>query len=189
MKNIAILASHNGSGFSALYKAKQKQILNINIPIVISNNTNAEALKKATEFGIENYIINGKTYENPDQKIYELLKETNCEYIFLSGYMKKITPLLTENFKIINAHPSLLPHYGGAGMYGRFVHEAVIANKESISGVTIHEVNENYDEGEIILQKSLEVLPTDTPETLESRIKELEKKAIIEAFAKLLPSS
>lgn len=188
MRNIAILASHNGSGFSTLYKAQQEQILNINIPIVISNNTDAVVLKKAKKLGIESHVINGKTYTNPDQKIYELLQEKNCKYIFLSGYMKKISPLLTENFIVINAHPSLLPKYGGAGMYGRFVHEAVIASNENISGVTIHEVNENYDEGEIILQKSLEVLPTDTAETLELKVKALEQKAIIEAFSKLLIS-
>ena len=101
MKNIAILASHNGSGFSALYEAKQNKILDINIPIIISNNTNASVLEKAKEFGIKNHIVNNKLYENPDQAIYQLLKESECEYIFLSGYMKKISPLLTNNFKIV----------------------------------------------------------------------------------------
>ena len=188
MRNIAILASHNGSSFSALYEAKQDKELAINIPIIISNNSNAAVLEKAKFLGIKNHIVNGKLYENPDQKIYELLKENNCEYIFLSGYMKKISSQLTDNFKIINAHPSLLPKYGGAGMYGKFVHEAVIDNKEKISGVTIHEVNENYDEGKIILQKSLEVLSSDNAESLETRVKELESKTIVEAFNKLLSS-
>lgn len=189
MTNIAILASHNGSGFSALYDAKSNNILDINIPLVVSNNTNAGVLEKANSFNIENHIVNGKLYENPDKAIYELLKEKDCKYIFLSGYMKKISSLLTDNFKIINCHPSLLPSYGGVGMYGRYVHEAVIANKERYSGVTIHYVNENYDEGEIILQKSIEILSGDSAESLEIKIKELEQKAIVEAFAKLLSSS
>lgn len=189
MKNIAILASHNGSGFDALYKAKQNKILNIDIPLIISNNTNANVLNKANSRKIENHIVNNKLYENPDEKIYKLLKEKDCEYIFLSGYMKKISPLLTNSFTIINSHPALLPNYGGAGMYGRFVHEAVIKNKEKISGVTIHHVNENYDEGEMILQKSLEISKNETIDTLETRIKALESQAIVEAFEKLLRSS
>jgi len=186
MINIAILSSHNGSGFDALYNAKQSKILDINIPIVISNNTGANVLTKAKDRGIENHIVNGKLYKNPDQKILELIQAKNCKYIFLSGYMKKISPLLTEHFTIVNSHPALLPNYGGAGMYGRNVHEAVIKNKEKTSGVTIHHVNENYDEGEIILQRSLEINPTDTVDDLENNIKALESKAIVEAFVKLL---
>ncbi len=189
MTNIAILASHNGNGFDALYEAKKNKTLNIDIPIIISNNTDAAILQKAQQYGIENYIVNNKLYENPDQKIYELIKAKKCHYIFLSGYMKKISSLLTDNFKTFNAHPSLLPKYGGSGMYGRFVHEAVIKNKEIKSGVTIHMVNENYDEGQIILQKSLEIDTNDTPQSLEEKIKKLEKKAIIEAFTKLLTSN
>jgi len=188
MKNIAILASHNGSGFDALYEAKQNKILNIDIPIIISNNTNAKVLNKAKSYNIENHIVNGKLYENPNEIISKLFKEKNCEYIFLSGYMKKISPLLTNNFTIINSHPALLPKYGGAGMYGRFVHEAVIKNQEKKSGVTIHHVNENYDEGEIILQNSLNVLKEDTPQSLETKVKVLEQKAIVEAFKKLFSS-
>lgn len=187
MTNIAILASHNGNGFDALYEAKTNKLLDIDIPIIISNNTEAPILKKAEKLQLEFHLVNGKLYENPDQKIYELLKEKNCEYIFLSGYMKKISPLLTNNFKIINAHPSLLPKYGGAGMYGIHVHQAVIENKEKTSGVTIHEVNENYDEGKILLQKSLELTPNETPASLEAKVKELEKKAIVEAFSTFLP--
>jgi len=100
--------------------------------------------------------------------------------------MKKISPFLANNFKIINSHPALLPKYGGAGMYGRFVHEAVIKNKEKISGVTIHEVNENYDEGKIILQKTLSLQSDESVNSLESKIKNLEQEAIVEAFRKLL---
>lgn len=186
MTNIAILSSHNGSGFDTLYHASQNDILDININLVVSNNTDALVLKKASKYKIDNHLVNSKTSSNVDDTIYELLKKNDCEYIFLSGYMKKISSLLTNNFKIINSHPSLLPKYGGAGMYGRHVHEAVIKNNERVSGVTIHEVNEKYDDGEIILQKELLVSDAETSESLEAKIKELEKIAIVEAFVKCL---
>jgi phosphoribosylglycinamide formyltransferase-1 len=188
-KSIAIFASHNGSGYDVLYHAMCSNLLNIKISLVISNNSDSAVLEKAKKHGIDCYTVNGKKYENPDQKIYELLKQHNCEMIFLSGYMKKISPLLTNNFQIINSHPSLLPKYGGPGMYGRFVHEAVVQNNETQSGCSIHFVNENYDEGEIILQKSLTLASDESPESLEKRVKLLEKEAIIEAFELLLSSS
>jgi phosphoribosylglycinamide formyltransferase-1 len=186
MTKIAILASHNGSGFEALYHASKANKIDIQIGLIISNNTDAEILKKAKKYEIDNFIVNQKVYDNVDIEIEKLLKKYNCEYVFLSGYMKKISSNLTRNFKIINSHPALLPKYGGAGMYGRFVHEAVIANKEKISGVTIHEVNENYDEGKIILQKSLHLECDETVDSLEFKIKDLEQEAIVEAFKKLL---
>lgn len=183
MKNIAILSSHNGSGLDAIVEACNNGLLALNICLVISNNTNAKVLEKAQNYGLTCKLVNAKTDADPDKTIYALLKEYQCKYIFLSGYMKKLSPLLTSGFTIINSHPSLLPKYGGAGMYGRFVHEAVIKNKEKVSGVTIHEVNENYDDGKIILQKSLEILPEDNVDTLETKVKELEQKAIVEGLA------
>jgi len=183
MKNIAVFASHNGSGLDAIVKAVREKILPLNITLVVSNNTEAKVLQKAKDYGLTCKLINAKTHNNPDDALYQLLKEHDCEYIFLSGYMKKIPSILTCNFKIINSHPSLLPKYGGAGMYGRFVHEAVIKNNERKSGVTIHEVNEHYDDGKIILQKSLQISPEDNVNTLEKKIKSLEKKAIVEGLA------
>jgi phosphoribosylglycinamide formyltransferase-1 len=183
MEKIAILASYNGSGFEAIYHAVAAKKLSLQIALVISNNSNATVLEKAKRFGIETHLVNKARFENPDEKIYELLMEHGCKYVFLSGYMKKLSPLLTQNFSIINSHPALLPKFGGEGMYGRHVHEAVIAAKESISGVTIHEVNENYDEGKIILQKELRLDENETVQTLEERIKALEKESIVEALA------
>ncbi len=182
MKKIGILASHNGSGFNAIYEACKDGKLDAQITLVISNNTNAVALQNATKYGLNNSLVNSKTDDDPDEKIYLLLKEYECEYVFLSGYMKKISPKITNRFKVINSHPALLPNYGGTGMYGRRVHEAVVANKEKISGVTIHEVNEEYDEGKILLQKELPLSDNETPQTLESKIKDLEKIAIVEAL-------
>lgn len=182
MIKIAVLASHNGSGFNALHRASITKELPIQIVLLVSNNTHSPALKNAKEYGIKYQLVNTKTDSSPDSTLYHLLVESHCEYIFLSGYMKKLPPKITKNFKVINSHPSLLPKYGGIGMYGRYVHEAVIKNKEKISGVTIHEVNEIYDDGKIILQKELSLAQDETVDSLETRIKELELKAILESF-------
>lgn len=191
MKKIGILASYNGSGFETIQKAIQNNEFDAKVVVIITNNTNAGVLQKAQSYNIPHFIINDKRYpnENLDEKITKLLLEFECDYIFLSGYMKKIESKLLSAFpnKIINTHPAILPSiYGGVGMYGRFVHEAVIKNGEKKSGVTIHYVNEVYDEGEKILVKELELAVNETVDSLETRIKELEKEAIVEAFKKLL---
>ena len=191
IKKIGILASYNGSGFETIQKAIIEKKLNAKVVVVITNNTNAGVLEKAEFYNIPYFIINDKRYpsQDIDDKIARLLLEFDCDYIFLSGYMKKIGSKLLSVFpnKIINTHPALLPSiYGGVGMYGRFVHEAVIKNAEKKSGVTIHYIDEVYDEGEIILTKELEIAQNETVDSLENRIKELESIAIIEAFQKLL---
>ena len=191
MKKIGILASYNGSGFETIQKAILDKKLDAKVVVVITNNTNAGVLQKAESYNIPYFIINDKRYpgQNIDDKCARLLKDFDCDYIFLSGYMKKIGSKLLSVFpnKIINTHPALLPSiYGGVGMYGRFVHEAVIKNGEKKSGVTIHYVNEVYDKGEIILTKELELENNETVDSLENKIKELEKEAIVEAFEKLL---
>lgn len=182
MHKIAILASHNGSGFEAIYKAVLSKRLQLEIQVVISNNPDANVLKKANSFDIQTHIVNKSTDENPDEKIYDILKSNHCTHVFLSGYMKKLSPLLTQNFSILNSHPALLPKFGGTGMYGRHVHEAVIKAQEKESGVTIHEVNENYDEGKIILQTALKISEDETVDSLESKIKDLEKESIVQAL-------
>jgi phosphoribosylglycinamide formyltransferase 1 len=187
MKRIGILASHNGSGLDALYQGINHKLIDAEISLVISNNSDAQVLQKAHQYNIDSFVINQSKYDLPDEKIFELFTKYQCDYIFLSGYMKKLSSGLTNHFTIINSHPALLPKYGGKGMYGRYVHEAVIKNKEIKSGATIHYVNEEYDQGEFILQKELPIALNETPESLEVKIKSLEKKAIIEAFKKLLP--
>ncbi|EFU70824.1 phosphoribosylglycinamide formyltransferase [Aliarcobacter butzleri JV22] len=191
MTKIGILASYNGSGFETIQKAIENKILDAKVVVVITNNTNAGILEKAESYNIPYFIINDKRYpgQDIDDKITRLLLEFGCDYIFLSGYMKKIESKLLSAYpnKIINTHPAILPSiYGGVGMYGRFVHEAVIKNGEKESGVTIHFVNEVYDEGEKILVKKLKLEENETVDTLEEKIKNLEKEAIVEAFKKLL---
>ena len=191
MTKIGILASYNGSGFETIQKAIENKILDAKVVVVITNNTNAGVLEKAESYDIPFFIINDKRYpgQDIDDKITRLLLEFGCDYIFLSGYMKKIESKLLKAYpnKIINTHPAILPSiYGGVGMYGRFVHEAVIKNGEKESGVTIHFVNEVYDEGEKILVKKLKLEENETVDTLEEKIKNLEKEAIVEAFKKIL---
>ena len=191
MKKIGILASYNGSGFETIQKAIETGILNAKVEVIITNNSDAGVLEKASKYGIKSFVINKNLFpdENLDLKIAQTLKEYGCDYIFLSGFMKKIEDNMLKTFenKIINTHPAILPSiYGGAGMYGHFVHEAVVKNGEKKSGVTIHYVNENYDEGEKILIKELLLDENETAQTLENKIKELEKIAIVEAFKKVL---
>lgn len=188
MKKIGVLASYNGSGFVALQEYLQRNEIDAEIKVVISNNTNANCLQAAQDLGVDSCVINSKVYPNEDvdQKIIKKLQEYGCELVLLSGYMKKLGDELVDSFTIVNTHPALLPKFGGKGMYGSFVHEAVIEAKEKESGVTVHYVNNEYDKGEIILQKSLSISEEDDAKSLEDRIKKLEKEAIIEAFTKLL---
>lgn len=190
MKKIGILASHNGSGFDAIYNACTSNNLDAQVVLIVSNNSDAGVLAKANERHIANEVINAKLYpnENLDAKITQLFLEHECDYIFLSGYMKKLEEQLIKTFenRIINAHPALLPKFGGKGMYGRYVHEAVLQANEQESGCTIHFVNEEYDEGQYILQKSIAIKSDETVESLENKIKSLESVAIIEAFNKLV---
>ena len=190
MKRIGILSSHNGSGFDTIQNACENGILNAQVVLVISNNSNAKVLEKAKKNNVPNFIINSKIYpnENLDEKITNLMKEFKIDYIFLSGYMKKIEKNLIKNFenRIINSHPALLPNFGGKGMYGSFVHEAVIKAKVKESGCTIHFVNENYDEGEYILQEKVIIEEKESIESLENKIKNLEAKTIVNAFKILI---
>ena len=190
MKRIGILSSHNGSGFETIQKACQNKELDAQVVLVISNNSDAKVLQKAENENIPNFIINSKKYpnENLDRKITKLMNEFKVDFIFLSGYMKKLEKELITTYKnrIINSHPALLPKFGGKGMYGSNVHKAVIEANEKKSGCTIHFVNENYDEGEYILQKKLDISNSETVESLEDRIKSLEAKAIVEALQKVI---
>ncbi len=190
MKKIGILSSHNGSGYITLDTACKSGILYAEIVVVISNNTNAGVVESAKRRKTPVFVINNNLFPNEDldEKITCLFEQYECDFIFLSGYMKKLESKLINKYenKIINSHPALLPKFGGKGMYGRFVHEKVIALREKKSGVTIHFVNEDYDKGKFILQNSIIIKNNCTVDDLEENIKKLESKSIIQAFKKLL---
>ncbi|RXJ77638.1 phosphoribosylglycinamide formyltransferase [Arcobacter sp. F155] len=186
MKRIGILSSHNGSGFDAIQKACENNELDAQVVLVISNNSTAQVLQKAQSKNIPNFIVNAKKFpdENLDKKITDMMSEFKVDFIFLSGYMKKIEENLVKTFenRIINSHPALLPKFGGKGMYGTNVHKAVIENGEKKSGCTVHFVNENYDEGKFILQNEITLEDNETVESLEEKIKKLETITIIESL-------
>lgn len=143
--------------------------------VLTCNNRSAEAVSRAAQKGIPAYVLNSVTHPDPDlldRAMLEALQKHACDVIVLAGYMKKIGPRVLTAYRgrIINVHPSLLPKYGGKGMYGRAVHEAVLAAGEQVTGATIHIVNEAYDEGRILAQGEVPVRPDDTAETLAARV-------------------
>jgi len=173
MKRIVILASGSGTNAENIIKYFKNSSV-IKVELVLSNKKDAKVLERADRLGVDYEPFNREDFVYTN-KILELLINKG-DYIILAGFLWKIPESIIKAFpnKIINIHPALLPKYGGKGMYGMYVHNAVVENKECESGITIHYVNENYDEGAIIFQKSFEVLPTDTAENVAEKIHTLE---------------
>ena len=172
---IAIFASGNGSNAEAIINHLHLN-MKMSVIAIYSNNKTAYVLERAKRHNIDSFTFS-KT-EFYDDEFQKSLKNNSYDLIVLAGFMWLLPESMVNNYpdKIINIHPALLPKYGGKGMYGDFVHKAVLKNKESKSGITIHFVNEHYDEGAIILQKSCPVLPVDNVESLAERIHKLEHK-------------
>jgi len=186
MKKIAIFGSGSGSNAENIYK----YFLNsktINIACIYTNNKNAGIVKRAKQHNIRVNYISKKDLTCFNQ-LYSSLKQHNIDYIILAGFLLKIPAKMISNYnnKIINIHPSLLPKYGGKGMYGEKVHRSVLDNKEKESGITIHFVNQNYDEGEVILQKKCHVSKTDSIDSLEKKIRSLEFEYFPKVIEKIL---
>ena len=184
MKNIAVFASGTGSNFINIYNGLKNNSINGEIKLLISNNSNCGAVLFAIKNNIEYKIINDFRFPIKKNKEYELvLNFYRIDLILLAGFMKKIPENIVRLYKnkILNIHPSLLPKYGGQGFYGMKVHEAVIDSKDKLSGATVHFVNEHYDKGTIVLQKSLNVLKSDTPESLSKKILKIEHSIYLEA--------
>lgn len=185
MLNIAVFASGRGTNFEALQSAIVKEKFPAQIVVVISNNSNAGALELARLFNIPAFHISRRQFSDDDtfnKKISEVLRAHNVNFVVLAGYMKKIFPELIREYrgKIINIHPALLPKFGGEGMYGMRVHEAVINAKEKFSGATVHIVDEEYDHGKIILQDIVNVAENETPETLAAKVLKIEHRILPE---------
>lgn len=174
--NLAIFASGAGSNAKKIIEHFERNP-DIRIALIICNKPGAGVLDIAKKYKIDTLIIERERFFKGDAYINEL-KKYRVNKIILAGFLWKIpTALLNEwPSSIINIHPALLPKYGGKGMYGQYVHEAVIANNEKESGISIHYVDEIYDNGAIILQEKCEVTETDTPETLAKKIHELEHR-------------
>lgn len=174
VQQIAIFASGSGSNAVQLI-AYFKNHPHIQIQLVLSNKKDAPVLEKAENLGVKTHYFDNDSFENGLQ-IVAFLKENAIDWVVLAGFLRKISSPFLDAFpnKIINIHPSLLPDFGGKGMYGKHVHAAVIAQKVPKSGITIHLVNEVFDEGEHLAQFSLDISPNETPEGLALRIQELE---------------
>ena len=172
--NIALFASGSGSNVENIFNFFKKND-KINIICVLCNNKNAYVLERCKYIGIKSFVFDKQDFRNPDI-ILNYLKENEIDLIVLAGFLWLIPEYLIEKFpnKIINIHPALLPKYGGKGMYGENVHKAVFENKETETGITVHFVNKNYDEGNIIEQKSVKIEENDTPETIAHKVHELE---------------
>jgi phosphoribosylglycinamide formyltransferase 1 len=182
--NIAIFASGGGSNAEVIIKTLPQLLLEknttANIALILTNNPNAGVLNIASQNNIPSTIINlkGKSDNEIDEEYLFVLKAYNIDFIVLAGYLKKIPAAITKAFakKIINIHPALLPAYGGTGMYGMHVHNAVVQACEKQSGITIHYVNEIYDNGAIIFQAVCNISKNDTDESLAKKVLALEHK-------------
>lgn len=172
--NIAIFAS--GSGTNAQNIAEYfENNPKINVQLILSNNKNAYVLNRAESLGIKSVTFDRKSFYETDE-ILQILKSEQIDFLILAGFLWLVPINLLKSFpnKIINIHPALLPKFGGKGMYGMKVHEAVVESKEKETGITIHYVNEKYDDGEIIFSAKFQVSGTDTAETVAEKIHKLE---------------
>ena len=180
---IAVLASGGGTNLQAIIDAIQNdQLQNVELIQVISDRP-CFAIERAKQNGIRSTIVNRG--EKLSQEIDDLL--INEDLLVLAGFLSILSPNFTKKWegRVINLHPSLLPKFGGKGMYGKRVHEAVLKSGERISGATVHFVTTGIDEGEVILQKSVEVELSDTPNSLAKKVQKIEHKILIQAIQKL----
>ena len=187
MIKIAVFASGGGSNLQSLIDAQDAGLFKGRISLAFSNVPESGALEKAEKERIEAVSIPSKGYagsrEDYDGEILRICQAKRIDLICLAGYMRILTPVLIKPYlyKMMNIHPGLLPKFGGEGMYGHFVHEAVIKEKEKESGATVHFVTEGVDAGPIILQGSVKVTPNDTAETLAERVLKVEHQLYPEA--------
>jgi phosphoribosylglycinamide formyltransferase-1 len=186
MKRIVIFASGSGTNAEniATYFANNPLI---KVTLILSNKKDAKVLARAENLGIRNSAFTKEALYDTNE-ILELLLKEKPDLIVLAGFLLKFPINILNHFpnKVINLHPALLPKYGGKGMYGNKVHQAVIKNKEQESGITIHYVNENYDEGAFIFQKTTPLSPNETPESLAKKIHQLEYEYLPKVIEELL---
>ena len=183
--SILIFASGNGSNAENLITYFKKKHIEINW-IVATNNSEAGVIERCVKLNVPYFVIS--KYELKKNSLLEKIKMINPSLIILAGFLLKIPKQIIDNFtqKIINIHPSLLPKYGGKGMYGMNVHKKIIENKESKSGISIHYVNKHYDEGEIIAQKTIDISYPTNASNLSKEIHKLEMKYFPITIEKLL---
>lgn len=185
MKSIVIFASGSGSNAENIVRYFENHP-EVTVSLILSNKREAKVLDRARDLGTSAIYFNRKAFQ--DGTVTRLVEALQPDLIVLAGFLWKVPEDLTRKFsnRIVNIHPALLPAYGGKGMYGMHVHEAVINDRKDRSGITIHYVNENYDEGAVIFQAETPVTPADTPETLAQKIHELEYRHFPVIIEKIL---
>lgn len=183
-KRIAILASGSGTNAENIFKyfADSKDVV---VDSLWSNKADAYALVRARSFGVDTFVFDREKFYQTDV-VPDTLRERKVDLVVLAGFLWLIPENLVSSFPIINIHPALLPKYGGKGMYGINVHRAVVENKERESGISIHYVNENYDEGKLVFQAKCQVLPEDTAEQVAAKVHELEYRHFPQVIAQVL---
>ncbi len=188
MKRIVIFASGSGTNAQNIIEYFQKEDF-ANVSLILSNKKTAKVLERAKNLKVPSVSFTKNDLCNSD-KILNILKNEEPDIIVLAGFLLKFPEAILNEFpnKVINIHPALLPKYGGKGMYGSFVHESVVANNDSESGITIHYVNENYDEGAIIFQKKVSLSAKDTPNTVAEKVHKLEYEYFPKVIEKVLLS-
>lgn len=187
-KKIAVFASGSGTNAQNLIEYFKSSSFG-KVELVFTNNSKAKVIERAKKLDVEVFVFN-KNELNNTSIVLNKLKSSQIDLIVLAGFLLKFPESILSKYnnKVINIHPALLPKYGGKGMYGMNVHKAVVENQEKETGITIHFVNENYDEGKIIFQAKTEVLSLDTAETVASKIHELEQKHFPKVVEELLES-
>lgn len=175
----------------AVLDATQDNSLDARVNVVISNNSNSGALRRARNASVPTAHLSGKTHPRPadlDLAIANLLRDQQTNLVLLAGYMKRLGPITLDAFAghIINTHPSLLPRYGGRGLYGLRVHEAVLASGDAETGATVHIVETDYDSGPILAQTRIDVRPDDTAQRLERRVKCCERELLLNTLRTLV---
>lgn len=189
--HVAVFLSGGGSNLQALIDATRAGILSARIVYVVSNRRDAYGLERAASAGIETFVFKTKKYPTVEDAGHDLLNrlsERKVDYIALAGYLRLLPVEVVRAYRhrIVNIHPALLPKYGGKGMYGHFVHEAVLANGEAETGVSVHLVDEIYDHGQVLEQVTVPVEPGDTPDTLSARVLKQEHRLYARVLEKLI---
>jgi phosphoribosylglycinamide formyltransferase-1 len=187
---ICVFASGRGSNLQAIIDGVEEGRLNCEIVFVMSNNSSSGALEIARKKNIPAYHLSEKVFHknNFEESLIDLLEKHKPDLIVLAGYMKLVPVSVIRRFenRIINIHPALLPKFGGKGMYGMNVHNAVFQAGEKVSGVTIHIVNENYDEGKVIYQEKIDISDCKSPEEIAEKVLKLEHKVYPEVIQKII---
>jgi phosphoribosylglycinamide formyltransferase-1 len=186
MKNIAIFASGSGTNAENLIRFFRTSPYG-EVNLVLSNRAGAGVIDRAQTLGVETIVFNREQFYQSEE-LLDVLIERNIDYVVLAGFLWLVPEYLLKHFenKMLNIHPALLPKYGGKGMFGQHVHAAVLENQEQESGITIHRVSRKYDQGSIVFQARCEVKSDDTPESLASRIHQLEYEHYPVVVEKLL---